>query len=178
MVQIYQLTALSDTQFHDLCALLIDSVESGASMGFLAPITKQKAAAYWSGVAAEVSDGLVLLVAEEDGAIVGSVQVAPCARENGCHRADLKKLFVLRSHRGRGIASRLMRAAEEAAASLGLTLLILDTHEGSKAEPMYQHWGWRKVGVIPGYATGPDGTLHNTAFYYKDIAPRSEQGPA
>lgn len=178
MVQIYQLTALSDAQFDDLCALLADSVESGASMGFLAPITQQKAVAYWMEVAADVAAGLVLLVAEEDGVIVGSVQVAPCTRENGCHRADLKKLFVLRSHRGRGIASRLMQAAEEAAASLGLTLLILDTHEGSVAEPMYQHWGWRKVGAIPGYAAGPDGTLHSTAFYYKEIAPQSVPGPA
>ena len=131
MTDIRRITHITQPQMHDLCVLLEDCVDDGTSVGFLAPLTRDRAEAYWRSVQAALTDGPALFVAEDDGAVVGSVQLAPSPRENGRHRAEVQKLFVLRSHRGRGIGSRLMRAAEDHARSIGRMLLVLDTHQGA-----------------------------------------------
>ena len=150
-----------------LCALLVDAVDDGASVGFLAPMTDEKALSYWEPVLAGLQRGMVLWVAESDGRIVGTVQLALNGKENGRHRADVQKLLVLRAHRGRGIAAALMKALDEYAAANGRTLLVLDTIAGSAAEFVYRRLGWQKVGEIPDYAAMPDGELRPTAYYYK-----------
>src|SRR5262245_34411944 len=69
-----------------LCDLLIDAVHGGASIGFLAPLSRERAERYWNGVAATVGPALVLLVAEEGSRVVGSVQLALCEKDNALHR--------------------------------------------------------------------------------------------
>jgi GNAT superfamily N-acetyltransferase len=155
-----------------LCELLQDSVHCGASVGFLAPLSRDRAQHYWNQVMQSLGESLRLWVAQESGSVVGAVQIAPCTKENGRHRADLQKLLVLSSHRGRGIGSALMAAAEDSAASSGLSLLVLDTLRGSTAEGMYTHLGWARAGEIPGYAASPDGELHPTVYFYKVISPK------
>jgi GNAT superfamily N-acetyltransferase len=150
-----------------LCALLADAVHDGASVGFLAPLSDEKALRYWQPVIAGLDGGMVVWVAESDGQVVGTVQLALNGKENGSHRADVQKLLVLRTHRGRGIATALMNAVDQYALAHGRTLLVLDTIAGSPAEYLYRHLGWRKVGEIPDYAAMPDGELRPTAYYYK-----------
>lgn len=150
-----------------LCALLVDAVHDGASVGFLAPMTSERAVAYWQPVLAGLKDGMVLWVAEDGGQVVGTVQLALNPKENGHHRADVQKLLVLTTHRGRGIAAALMDAVDGYAKANGRTLLVLDTIAGSPAEFVYRHLGWQKVGEIPDYAAMPDGELRATAYYYK-----------
>ncbi|OBQ45998.1 GNAT family N-acetyltransferase [Halodesulfovibrio spirochaetisodalis] len=169
MVQVRQITTISDEQKQELVNLLMDSVEGGASMGFLAPLSEEKARAYWNDVEKALQFGLRVFVAEAGSSIVGSVQLSPCPKENGKHRAEILKLFVLRSHRRMGIAKQLMQYAQEYAATLKCSLLILDTHEGSNAEVLYRSIGWIKAGIIPGYASNPDGVMYPTAFYYKEL---------
>jgi acetyltransferase len=154
-----------------LCRLLVDAVEGGASVGFLAPLGADTAERYWRGVLATPAEELRLWVAESEGEAVGAVQLAPCGKENGRHRAELQKLFVLRSHRGQGVASRLMAAAEAFARASGRTHLVLDTQAGSLAETVYRRRGWERGGEIPDYATTPQGVIHPTAYYYKRLAP-------
>lgn len=79
-------------------------------------------------------------------------------------------MLVLRSARKRGLGAALMRAAEEAAARTGKTLLNLDT-ASDDAERLYAALGWTLAGRIPNYALMPDGTPCATALYYKEIAP-------
>ena len=51
-----------------LAALLADAVDTGASLGFWAPLRPSRALAYWHDVRAEVEGGgVLLLVAEADG---------------------------------------------------------------------------------------------------------------
>jgi hypothetical protein len=51
-----------------LAELLIDAVESGASVGFLPPLEREDAIAYWGTVVEAIrQDSRVLLVAVEDG---------------------------------------------------------------------------------------------------------------
>ncbi|MFW5489270.1 MAG: GNAT family N-acetyltransferase [Desulfovibrio sp.] len=170
MVEIRRISSANPQEFRELCDLLIDSVEGGASVGFLSPLSMETASDYWRAELAATAHGLVVFTAVEDEQIVGSVQLAPCTKENGRHRAEVRKLFVLRSHRGRKIASALMEAAESAGREEGYTLLVLDTHEGAPAEAMFERRGWSKAGVIPNYAASPNGKLHGTSVFYKQFA--------
>jgi GNAT superfamily N-acetyltransferase len=169
MITIRQLTRADTHLIVPLCDVLIDVVHGGASVGFLAPLSTERAAHYWETVFAALGDGLLLWVAEVDGVVAGTVQLAPCLKENGRHRGDIQKLQVLSRFRGQGLSSRLMAAAETAARKLGLTLLVLDTHKDSHAESIYRHLGWQRAGEIPMYAGTPDGKLITTVYYYKQL---------
>ena len=169
MLSIRRISAFDHSLSDGLVNLLIDSVDGGASVGFLSPLSPVTAARYWQGVFSSLGDGLVLWVAEQDGEIVGSVQLALCQKENGMHRAEVQKLLVLSSARRRGIASALMAELETFARADKRTLLVLDTLVGSPAEVVYQRLHWQRAGEIPGYAASPDGALHATAYYFKLI---------
>jgi GNAT superfamily N-acetyltransferase len=158
----------------ELSAVLIDCVEGGASVSFMAPLTRDRADAFWRGVAAGVAAGERLLLVAEDrssGEIVGTVQVVFAGPENQPHRGDVAKMLVRRSARRLGLGARLMRSAEEAALAAGKTLLVLDTVTGGDAERLYERLGWTRVGVVPDYALWPDGGLCPTTFFYKRLSP-------
>lgn len=156
----------------ELAELLIDCVEGGASVSFMAPLDRGKALAFWQGVAAGVARGERLLLVAEEGAgggIAGTVQVVFAQPENQPHRGDLAKLLVRRGARRRGVGAALLRAAEAAAGAAGRTLLVLDTVTGSDAERLYARGGWTRVGVVPSYALMPDGTPCATTYFYKRL---------
>ena len=68
--------------------MLIDAVDSGASIGFMPPLLAEDARSCWRGVIVAVQEGSrVLLVAEDDGLIQGAVQLGLEMRANGSHRA-------------------------------------------------------------------------------------------
>jgi len=140
-----------------------------ALLGFLAPLAEDTATEYWRRVLGRLEDGVALWVAEDGEQVVGSVQLESCSKENGRHRAEVQKLFVLHSHRGRGISTRLMREVEAEARAEGRTLLVLDTLSHSDAASVYRHLGWQYAGSIPEYAATPDGVLHATAYFYKQL---------
>ncbi|HEX9107846.1 MAG TPA: GNAT family N-acetyltransferase [Longimicrobiales bacterium] len=155
-----------------LSDVLIDCVEGGASVSFMAPLSRERADAFWAGVADAVAAGeRILLVAEEPstGEILGTVQVIFAWPENQPHRADVAKMLVKRSARRRGVGAALVAAAEDAARAAGRTLLLLDTVTGSDAERMYARRGWTRLGVVPNYALMPDGSPCDTTFFYKEL---------
>jgi GNAT superfamily N-acetyltransferase len=155
-----------------LSAILLDCVEGGASVGFMAPLTQERADEFWQRVASGVAAReRILLVAVDDatGALAGTVQVVTAVPENQPHRADVAKMLVRRSARRHGLGAALMRAAADAARAAGKTLLVLDTVTGSDAERLYTRLGWTKVGVIPGYALMPDGRPCDTTYFYKQL---------
>ncbi|MFD7687674.1 GNAT family N-acetyltransferase [Streptomyces sp. NPDC059781] len=152
-----------------LAELLADTVDGGASVGFLAPLDRAEAVAWWKERATAVAAGrLAVWVAyEESGRVLGTVSLALPDKPNSAHRAELVKLMVHRAARGRGLGRRLLAVAEEAAAARGVTLLHLDTETGSPAEHLYRSSGWIPVGAIPDYAADPAGVLRPTTIYYK-----------
>jgi GNAT superfamily N-acetyltransferase len=169
-VTIEQLTRdASDRDVQALARLLIDAVESGAGVSFMPGLTASSADEFWRGILNASPARGVVLVARDDDEIVGTVQLQPSWAPNQPHRADVAKLIVHRRARGRGIARALMEALERAASERELTLLVLDTCEGSAAERLYTSMGWVRVGVVPGFALNPDGTLCDTVFFYKNI---------
>ncbi|MEV6246599.1 GNAT family N-acetyltransferase [Streptomyces sp. NPDC051742] len=154
-----------------LAALLVDAVDSGASVGFLAPLEAAEGAAWWSGVAEEAAAGVrdVWAAHGPDGGLAGVVTLTRTGTANGRHRGEIARLLVHRSARGRGLGRRLLATAEAHAAATGLTLLVLDTRTDSPAERLYRAAGWTAAGTIPDFAADPAGTLRPTTLYYKRL---------
>jgi GNAT superfamily N-acetyltransferase len=166
-----RLDALDDTHIEGLADVLIDCVEGGASVGFLAPLTRERAEAFWRRVALCLPAGeRALLVAEDERGICGTVQLVLGLPENQPHRADLVKMLVHRRARRRGLGAALMRAAEAAARERGKTLLVLDAVTGGAAAQLYERLGWVRVGDVPNFALMPDGAPCSTTYYYRDLS--------
>ncbi|HVH32658.1 MAG TPA: GNAT family N-acetyltransferase [Tahibacter sp.] len=172
-IAVYRLDAAGAARQADaLAMLLIDCVDGGASVGFLAPLPHERARDYWQSVVAGVGRGeRVLLVAEDADGLLGSVQLVPALPDNQPHRADVAKLLVHRRARRRGVARALMAAVEAAARAAGRRVLVLDTVTGSAADHLYTHCGWQRVGEIPDYALMPDGRFCATTYFHKQLPP-------
>jgi acetyltransferase len=151
--------------------LLCDVVDGGASVNFIAPMDSTLAASYWSRVEREVAAGdRIVLAAFDDGRLVGTVHLALAGQPNGIHRAEVQKLLVHSSARGKGMAKALMTAIEQAAKEAGRSLLVLDTEKGSVAETLYARIGYERAGEIPRFASNFDGSdLITTVLFYRLI---------
>jgi GNAT superfamily N-acetyltransferase len=154
-----------------LAALLVDAVDGGASVNFLAGTTAQQAASWWEARVGDVAAGIVTVFVATDpaGDILGSTLIERSTNPNSPHRAEIGKVLVRRSARRRGLATALMAAAEARARADGRWLLLLDTMAGSDAETMYRRLGWQEYGVVPAHALATDGTPWPTTFFFKDL---------
>src|SRR6202521_4145846 len=99
VVEIRRLTAREGRQY--LTALaegLLDCVEGGASVSFMASLSKADAESFFEKVVEGVQrDDRILLAAFIDSKLVGTVQILTATPPNQPHRADVAKLLVLRS---------------------------------------------------------------------------------
>ncbi|MFE3068236.1 GNAT family N-acetyltransferase [Streptomyces sp. NPDC059247] len=154
-----------------LAALLVDAVDDGASVGFLAPLEPAVAASWWSGAAEEAERGVreVWAAHGPDGSLTGVVTLVRAGTANGRHRGEVSRLLVHRSARGRGLGRVLLAEAEAHASATGLTLLVLDTRTDSPAERLYRGAGWTAAGTIPDFAADPAGVPRATTLYYKRL---------
>ncbi|MFJ9428133.1 GNAT family N-acetyltransferase [Streptomyces sp. NPDC101490] len=154
-----------------LAALLVDAVDDGASVGFLAPLETTVATSWWSGAAEEAERGVreVWAAHGPDGSLTGVVTLVRAGTANGRHRGEISRLLVHRSARGRGLGRALLAEAEAHAAATGLTLLVLDTQTDSPAERLYRGAGWTAAGTIPDFAADPAGVPRATTLYYKRL---------
>ena len=161
---------VADSALAQLADVLVDCVEGGASVSFMAPFPHDSALAFFREVAASVASGdTVLLVAKLDGKTVGTVQLGLDTPANQPHRADVKKMLVHRSARGHGIGAALMAEVEAEARRHGRWLLVLDTVPGENGHRLYKRAGWTETGLIPDYAMFPDGRLCDTMVMWKRL---------
>jgi len=172
-IRIRRLQVIGEREIRGLSEVLIDCVEGGASVSFMLPMTMEKARAFWVKAADSAARGERMIFAAEDasGAIVGTVQVVLDLPENQPHRGDLSKMLVHRKARQLGVGAALLTAAEEGAASVGKTVLVLDTASDA-AERLYRRHGWQYSGTIPDFALMPDGAFCATHIFYKRLTPR------
>src|SRR5207248_7422685 len=112
-------------------------------------LTTEDARGYWRSV---LDPGIILVVAEQDGRIVGTAQLHLATRANARHRAEVAKVLVHPNCQRQGIGRALMREIETAARANGRTLLVLDTREGDAANDFYRSLGYVEAGRIPRYA--------------------------
>ena len=160
---------MGDSDLRALAQLLVDAVESGAAVSFLAPLTLERAEDWWRRVISSSHSGAIFLVARDVEGIVGTVQLHPAWAPNQPQRAEIAKLLVHRRSRRTGLGAQLMQTIEDAARRAGFSLLTLDTKRGDAAERLYRHIGWTPAGTIPGYALDPDGTPHDAVIFYKEL---------
>ena len=154
-----------------LADILLDCVQGGASVSFMWPLPRDKALRFWQRVAQNVAQGerALLLAADVDGRVIGTVQLLLAMPDNQPHRADVAKVLVHSSARRQGIASRLMRAIDDTARAEGKSVLVLDTVTGSDGDGLYAAIGWTRVGVVPRYALMPDGAICDATIFYKHV---------
>ncbi len=172
MFTVQSLTPTSSTALlNSLIELLCDSVEGGASVGFLSPLKRETAAAFWQDMLREGESPyrVILIATTENEELAGSVQLALSPKENGRHRAEVQKLLVHSRYRNQGLGRRLMEEIEFEAQQRGISLLVLDTIVGELAEQLYLKLGYIRAGEIPNYARFPDGRLGATAVFYKEL---------
>ena len=164
-----------------LALLIVDAVDGGASVNFMAGVTVAEAAAWWTARIPDVADGTIsVFVAQDaaagertgDAAIVGSTILIRSRNANSPHRAEIGKVLVHRSARRRGLGRALMVAAEARAKADGRWLLILDTEAGSDADLFYRSLGWQELGTMPNHAYRSDGRLAPTTYFWKDLRAR------
>lgn len=161
---------VKDTELAQLADVLVDCVEGGASVSFMSPFSNDQALAFFRKVESSVGSGeTIMLAARLEGRIVGTVQLGLDTPPNQPHRADIKKLLVHRSARGRGIAAALMARIEDEARRRGRWLLVLDTVPGENGHRVYLRAGWNQTGLVPDYALFPDGRLCDTAIMWKRL---------
>ena len=160
----------SERDVDDLAQVLVDVVNAGGSVSFMAPLPLEEAKTWWHSAFAKAAPNAVFFVDRDDEGIVGTVQLHPAWQPNQLHRADIAKLMVHSRGRRRGIARALMTAAETHARQMGLTLLTLDTVRGDAAEQLYAGTGWERTGVIPCYALDPFGKMCDTVIFFKHLA--------
>jgi GNAT superfamily N-acetyltransferase len=154
---------LDDSLVEPLAALLIDAVDSGASVSFLPPVSLDVATRFWREHTPHPRGAII--IARDGDRVDGVVVLAPSWPPNQPHRADVSKLLVHRRARGAGLAGRLMAALEDHARAMGFRLLTLDTRRGDVAERLYRRLGWQELGVIPDYAIFGDGFCDAVFFY-------------
>jgi GNAT superfamily N-acetyltransferase len=165
-----RLRTVTEAELAQLSDVLVDCVDGGASVSFMHPLERERAFAFWRGVAGGVTAGeRALFVAEDTAGICGTVQLVLKQPDNQPHRADLAKMLVHRRARRRGLGAALMQAAETAARDSGKTLLVLDSVTNGDAARLYERLGWERVGDIPDYALLPRGGFCSTTVYFRKL---------
>ena len=161
---------VSEDDCRALAELLVDAVESGAAVSFLAPLTVERATDWWRTTLANADSRAIFIVARDADGIAGTVQLHPAWAPNQPHRGEIAKLLVHRRRRRTGLGTQLMLAIEDTARRAGFDLLTLDAKRGEAAEQLYRQLGWVHAGTIPRFAFDSDGTPHDAVIFYKELS--------
>ena len=169
-----RIAALSDTPAirAALSGMLIETVAHGSSVSFMHPLAEHEANEFWqSSLAAAARGERIVLGAFDGDDVVATVTLQLKLPPNQPHRAEIAKMMTRVSHRKRGIAAALLRAAESLARRHGRSMLVLDTAVDGGASQLYEGLGFQLTGIIPDYALKPHGGLTGTKIYWKRVAP-------
>lgn len=150
--------------------MLMETVAHGGSVSFMHPLAAADAEAFWVAALEACARGeRVVLGAWDGAALVGTVTLLVDLPPNQPHRAEIAKMMTRVSHRGRGVARALLRAAEAEAVARGRSLLVLDTATDGGAAGLYEGMGYIYAGEIPDFALKPHGGLTGTRLYWKRL---------
>ena len=104
--------------------------------------------------------GVSFLVARDEG-LAGIVALV----DNGDGSAEIKRLFVAESHRGRGVAGALLARLEELAAAASVSRIRLETgHEQPDAIGLYLKHGYVHIDRFGRYVDDPSSVCMEKAL--------------
>ena len=151
--------------------LLRDTVDSGAPLGFLAPLALDLARDYWLSLRPDLHVGTrVLLAAFDDRRVVGTGQLVCSVLPASRHRAELQKICVASDRRGCGIGTLLLTALHTLAGQRGRSLLLLNTRHGSPAQRLYKRFGYDEAGLVRGYMRDAEGRRYDSVLMVREFA--------
>jgi len=105
---------------------------------------------------------MTLFVARADGKAVAMGAL----RRHPCGIGEVKRMYTMPDHQGRGIGGRILAEIEALARREGLTLLVLETGSNFDAAlRVYQRGGFRTCGPVLDYPPSP-----YTAFFEKPLS--------
>ena len=130
-----------------------DLVRQGDDYG----LSLYPAESYYALDPASLADPAVrLFVARRDGVAVGIAALVLGAPGTGEPEAELKRMFVAPEARGAGVASALLRSAEQTAAGLGVTRIVLETGPlQPDAIALYEKHGYSQIPNFGPYINDP-----------------------
>jgi RimJ/RimL family protein N-acetyltransferase len=110
-----------------------------------------------------------LIVAADDGLVVGRLSIVRDPHPSSRHVADLG-LMVAASHRRRGIGRALLAAAEEWARQAGVSKLELHVFPHNEAAiALYESFGYEREGYRRRHYRRPDGTFVDAILMAKQF---------
>ena len=174
----FEIAPLTDTPAirAGLRDLLVDDVDHGGAVHFMAPLSPAEAEAFWDGALQAMAQGeRKIFGAFDDGLLVGTVTIILKSPPNAQHRGEIAKMMTLSSHRRRGIARALLRHAEREGLKHGKTLWMLDTAAEGGSAALYESEGFVFCGTVPDFALWPYGGSCATRFYYKQVLTLSQK---
>lgn len=150
--------------------LLVDVVDHGGAVHFMAPLSPAEADAFWDNALESMKRGeRLIFTAFDKNLLVGTASIILKSTPNAPHRAEVAKMMTLSSHRRRGIARALLRHVEREGLKHGKTLLLLDTAAEGGSAALYEAEGFIFCGTVPDFYLRPHGGLGATKYYYKHV---------
>jgi L-amino acid N-acyltransferase YncA len=90
-----------------------------------------------------------VLVAEQDGLIVGWASLSKWSDRRGYSGTAEVSLYVEKAHRGRGIGNNLLKAIIQKGQKAGIHTVIAQIVEGNEPSiNLFKHVGFKQVGVL------------------------------
>lgn len=164
------LTQLTAGDLNDLCDATDAAIESGGGFGWTSLPARETLERFWQGVL--VMPARILFVARLDGVICGTCQLVkpPVNNEAQAHALQLTTNFVAPWARGHGLATLLLKKAEETAKKDGYKVINLDVRDTLQgAIKLYEAQGYQRFGTHPHYAE-VDGQVIKGHYYTKNIS--------
>ena len=145
---------VDDALAHDIVALMRLTTESAPIIGFGKQIEDVQAAAYIEELRANLGARKcwLLEIRSNNGALVGLCTVRRNLNPNNRHIADLAKGMIDERYRGGAILSAAFLEMSERCLADGVEVMTLDVRAGTRAQGVWQHFGFETYGVLPDYA--------------------------
>lgn len=123
------------------------NAEVGGGIGYTTAATQDKARELMESFSQEGSN---LLVALQEGAIVGSGVLSRRSSPVQQHVGDIRKVVVHPNYRGQRIGQEIMTHLEQRARDIDLEILVLDVRSHLPAVHLYKKIGFEDVGTHRG----------------------------
>jgi GNAT superfamily N-acetyltransferase len=108
------------------------------------------------------------LVAEADGRVVGTIELG-MQGGRARHRGELFRFVVAESHRGMGIARRLLESVLAEAKRMGVEMIDAAARAGTPAEDAFRKLGFVEFGRLPGGLVMDPEEIYDLVYFYLPV---------
>jgi len=142
------------TLANDIIALMRLTTQASPIIGFGTQIDDAQAAAYIEELRANLGAGKcrLLEIRSDGGALIGLCTIRRNLNPNNRHIADLAKGMIDERYRGGAVLSAAFLEMSERCMTDGVEVMTLDVRAGTRAQRVWEHYGFETYGVLPDYA--------------------------